>query len=222
MATANKFLASDILQIISDLRGESSVNSDSVRIRAIDRSVRDFSTRRFWGVYRLKDQTKVSTGDGDYEIGSATYPFRRKGLTEVFSGGTGEANRYEIIDQNDFKAAFNADNTRKLAYEWYDAANDMWKLHLSPDTSGDTITYTFYWQGPSVTSTTSPVYTPDPDIIARRALAYLYEGEDEDAYSEMYQLSERMAQSWDEIEDTPNVNQTYSMTPPTTYGFGNY
>jgi len=222
MATLSKYLASDILQIISDLRGESSVNSDAVRFRAIDRAVTDFSTRRFWSSYSLINQTKTSTGAGDYEIGSTTYPYRPKGLNEIFTGGTAELNRCLIVSQIDYNNLYNADNSVQACYEWYDVANDAWKFHINPDTSGDTITYSYYWQAPAVTATTSAVYTPDPDIIARRALAYLYEGEDEDKYTEMYQLSETMANSWDKIEDTPNVGQTYSMTASTNKGYGEY
>lgn len=222
MATQSKYLVSDILQIISDLRGESSVNSDAVRIRAIDRSIGDFSTRRFWEVYRLNDQTLTLTGAGDYEIGSSTRPYRRKGISEVFIDGTLEQNRCRIVNQSEFKILFNSDNSALLAYEWYDATNDKWMLHINPDTSGKVVTYTYYWQAPSVTSTTDSVYTPDPDIIARRALAYIYEGEDEEKYTEQYQLSEQMAKSWDEIEDTPSVGQTYSMTPQINYGLGSY
>lgn len=222
MATKNKYLVSDILQIISDLRGESTVNSDAVRIRAIGRAIGDFSTRRFWKAYKRINQTMTSTGVNDYEIGSTTYPYRVKGLAELFIGGVAETNRCAIVSESDFKASYNSNNAEAMVYEWYDVANDKWMIHVNPDTSGDTITYSYYWQAPDVTSTTDAVYTPDPDIIARRALAYLYEGEDEDKYVTMFQLSEQMAQSWDEIEDTPNVGQTYSMTPPSNFGIGNY
>lgn len=222
MSTLTKYTADSILQIISDLRGESAINTDAVRLRAIDRAVGDFSTRRFWSLYSLVNQTKTSTGVNDYEIGSATYPYRPKGLSEIFVGGTTEFYRYTIVNESDFLFQFNQNNADKLAYEWYDVANDAWKIHINPDTSGDTITYSYYWQAPAVTSTSSAVYTPDPDIIARRALAYLYEGEDEDKYTEMYQLSEQMANSWDQIEDTPNVGQTQTMVPPHYKGFGDY
>ena len=222
MSTLTKYTANDILQIISDLRGEATLNSDASRIRAIDRAVGDFSTRRFWNVYHLNDQTITSTGVGDYEIGDSTHPYRNKGLSELFIGGTSETNRCNIVDQKDFRSLYNRNNAETMVYEWYDTTNDKWMIHISPDTSGDTITYSFYFQAPAVTTTSSPVYTPDPDIIARRALAYMYEGEDEDKYVTQFQLSEQMAKSWDEIEDTPNVNQTYSMTPPSTYGIGSY
>ena len=145
---------------------------------------------------------------------------RLKGLSEVFVGGTLESNRYTIIDQNDYRKAFNYNNSALLCYQWYDMANDKWMLHISPDKTGDTITYTYYFQAPAVTTTAGIVFTPDPDIIARRALAYIYEGEDEEKYQEQYMLSEQMAKSWDQNEDQPNVNQHYSMSANTDYGIG--
>lgn len=221
MSTLYKYTVNDILQIISDLRGESSINSDAVRVRAIDRALGDFSMRRYWEIYRKNDRTVVSTGAGDYEI-DTTFPCRVNGITEVFQGGTGEGNRYAIVKQKDFKKIFNSDTTLKLCYQWFDATNDKWMLHLSPDTTGQTITYSYYWQHPTVTTTSSPVYIPDPDIAARRALAYLYEGEDEEKYQEQYQLSEQMANSWDENEDQPAIGQLFSFSSNVNKGIGSY
>lgn len=221
MTTQYKYTVNDILQIISDLRGESSINSDAVRIRAIDRALGDFSTRRFWEIYRINDKTTTSTGVNNYEI-DTTFPCRSNGLCEVFAGGTAEANRYIIMKQKDFKKAYNEDSALNLCYQWFDATNDKWMIHLSPDTTGDTITYSYYWQHPTVTTTSSAVYIPDPDIAARRALAYLYEGEDEEKYQEQYKLSEQMANDWDEAEDQPAIGQLFAVSSNITRGIGDY
>lgn len=223
MTTQYRYLASDICQIISDLRGEATINTDASRLRAIDRAAGDFSTRRYWKIYRLPLQSMSGTGVNSYTIGSTTYPMRLKGLTEVFVGGTTEDCRYQLVDEVKFRELYNCNNSEKLAYEWYDAASDDWKVYISPAPSAsDTIYYTYYWQAPAVTSTNSLVFTPDPDIIARRALAYIYEGEDEDKFQIQFQLSEQMASEWDEKEDIPAINQQYSVAPPTNRGLGTY
>jgi len=58
-------LVSTILQIISDLRGESSVNTDAVRIRAISDANKDFALRKNWGFYLYPNQTMVGSAVND-------------------------------------------------------------------------------------------------------------------------------------------------------------
>lgn len=88
MATNIRDTVSNILQIISDKRGESSTNTDANRIRAVSRANKDFANRKFWRFYLLPNQTTVGTASNDYTVGSATYPMRFKGLTEVFVATT--------------------------------------------------------------------------------------------------------------------------------------
>lgn len=234
MATNLQPTVNDVLQIISDLRGESSVNTDAIRIRAVSRVNQDFARRRFWRFYRLDDQTQVGNATKNYTIGSATYPMRIKGLTEVFVAPTAdtdktpETSRYQIVDFNTYKNLFNQDNSNKMVYEWFDTANDLWKMHINPAPAAtDTITYTYYWEPPAKTLTTDEVICPDIQILARLALAQIYEGEDEqdmalNLKSEAEQLiSEQMAK-----DNAPAVNQLYTMdsienqTVPT--GIGTY
>lgn len=223
MSTQNKYLASDICQIISDLRGESSADTSAVRIRAIDRALGDFSTRRNWRLYKLLNQSLTGDGTSDYTVSSTTFPMRPKGLIELFVGGTTEDCRYEIVDENVYRARYNANNSDKICYQWYDAANDAWKIHINPAPgTGVAITYSYFWCHPAVTASSDAVYIYDPDICARRALAYLYEGEDEDKYQIQYQLSEQAAQQWDDLEDIPHLNQQYSITPQVSRGLGTY
>jgi len=65
--------ASDVLQLVSDLRGEANVNTDASRIRAVSRANQTIAKKRLWKFYR-KDLTVTANGtDQDFEIGSTTY-----------------------------------------------------------------------------------------------------------------------------------------------------
>jgi hypothetical protein len=221
----------DVLQIISDLRGESSINSDAIRIRAVSRANQDFARRRFWKFYRLEDQAKVGDGTKNYEIGSTTYPMRMKGLTEIFVAKTSDTDKtqesmqYSIVDFNTYKTLFNNNNSEKICYEWFDSANDLWKIHINPAPAAtDTITYTYYWEPSAKSSTTDEVICPDINILARMALAQIYEGEDEqDMARNMKQEVEQMIAEYIGKDNAPAVNQLISMpSAVTTKGFGNY
>ncbi len=101
MASQTQGTVNDVLQIISDLRGESAVNTNADRIRAVSRAYRDFALRNLWRVYLLRNQTTTGAGSADVTIGSATFPMRTKGLAELFIGsGTTEDKRYMILDFN--------------------------------------------------------------------------------------------------------------------------
>lgn len=219
MATNLQPTVNDVLQIISDLRGETTINSDAIRIRAVSRANQDFARRRFWRFYRLDDQTMVGDGTKNYTIGSSTYPMRQKGLTEVFvatttsSDLTTETDRYSVVDFNKYKNSFNQNNSAQLAYEWFDAANDLWKMHINPAPAAtDTITYSYYWEPPTKTATTDEIICPNIKILALMALAEIYEGEDEtDLADRKKQEAEQMIGEMIGVENAPAVNQIYTM-----------
>lgn len=218
-----------ILQYISDLRGESSTNTDASRIRAVSRAGNDFSRRRLWSF--CLQPNKTTTGDGstqDFTIGTTLLPCREKGLDEVFVGGTTEDKRYAICDYNEFKKRFNNNNADQIVYMWYDATADLWKMHISPTPANlTTITYTYFFQQPDVTATTDVVYAPDATVIAKLALGDIYHGEDE-LQKEQQQKSEaeQLIDELTGIENQPSKNQLYGMkaieSQITNRGIGGY
>lgn len=234
MATNLALPLSEVLEIMSDLRGESSTNTDAIRIRAVSRANQDFARRRFWRFYRLEDQSMVGDATKNYTIGSSTYPMRMKGLTEVFvakttdTDKTTESMRYSIVDFNTYKNQFNQDNTTQMVYEWFDAANDLWKMHINPAPAvTNTITYSYYWEPPEKTATTDEIICPDIQIIARLALGEVYEGEDEQELADkMKNIAEQMILEFIGKDNAPAINQTYSMgaieNVTSTNGIGNY
>jgi hypothetical protein len=226
MATLTKYLVSDILQIISDLRGESSVNTDTIRIRAVSRSEQDLARRMFFRVHLVKNQS-IGTGDAstvDFTIGSSTYPMRNKGLTEVFAGSTIEENRREVVDFAQFKELYNSDNNARIAYEYFDQANDVWKVKVNPvPATGTAMTASWYYIPPTKTLTSESVVTPDPYVIAYLALADIYQGEDEQdsADAAKNEAEQRISEAMG-IENSPAINQSYQMQPGTRKGLGTY
>lgn len=214
MATNSATLISTICQWISDMRGESSSDTSNIRIRAISHAEQDFALRNWWRVFYLKDQTQTATSGNDYTIGSSTYPHRPKGLAEVFVNGTTEDKRYQILDFNEYKRAYNDDNSSKIVYEWYDAANDLWKMHINPaPAAGVTITYSHFWQPPAKTLTTSSVICPNPKIIVLLALADLFDSEDSpDEANEKRQQAEQLIGELVGVETTPAPNQLYGFS----------
>lgn len=219
MATNLALTVNDALQIMSDLRGESSINTDAIRIRAVSRANQDFARRMFWRFYRLDDQTQVGDATNDYTIGDATNPMRQKGLTELFVETTGEDNmtpeagRYQIIDFNMYKDLYNRNNNEEMVYEWFDAANDLWKAHINPAPAAtETITYSYYWEPPAKTATSDEIICPDIKIIAYIALAHIYEGEDEiDMALDKKNEAEQLIIEYIAKENSPAVNQRYSV-----------
>jgi hypothetical protein len=203
----------DILTMISDWRGETQTNSDASRIRAVSRAEKDFSKRMFWRTHLLRNQTMAGTGSADYTIGSSTLPMRTKGLAEVFVGGTSEGNRVQVVDFTEFKVIVNSNSSARVAYEWYDATNDLWKVHINPTPAvTDTITYSYFWQPPQRTSTADIVVCPNMEIIAHGALAEIFDSEDElqKALNER-QLVEQMIDEVVALEESPAVGQIYQM-----------
>lgn len=228
MATLYKGLVSDICQIISDYRGESTVDTSAKRVRAISRQEQSIAKRKLWRFYLLANQTQAGSGVNDYTIGSATYPMRQKGLSEVFVGGTTEDKRYQIVDFNRYKNIYNNNNAAKIVYEWYDAANDLWKMHINPiPTASDTITYSHFWLPPVRTASSDAVTFIDDEALARLALAEIYEGEDEDDKAiAQKSLAEQILEEAIGVENMPAQNQTYNMgaieNSITSRGIGSY
>jgi hypothetical protein len=214
MATNTATLVSTICQWISDLRGETNADTSAGRIRAISRAERDFALRKLWRVFYIKDQTTTATTGNDYAVGSTTYPMRNKGLAEVFVDGTTEDKRHSILDFNVFKRVYNSDNSSKIVYEWYDAANDLWKMHINPaPTTGVTITHSYFWEPPVRTATTDKVICPNPLIIVKLAMADIADGEDDpDTATELRQNVEQLIQELIGNEVMPAVNQLYGFS----------
>lgn len=221
--TVTKCTVADVLQIIADLRGESTVDTSAKRIRLVSRAYSDFSTRTFWRTHYLRDQTSVATSGNSYTIGSATYPMRPKGLAEVFVGGTTDSYRYKIVDYNVYKNIISSNSAEQVVYEWYDAVNDLWKMYINPaPTIGDTITYSYFWEPPVLTLTTEGIICPNPDIIAYLALSDILESEMEDT-SETRNQAEQMINELMGKENSPAQNQLYSFGNSVgTKGIGTY
>ncbi len=218
-----------ILQNISDLRGEATVNTDASRIRAVSNAALDFSLRRRWKLY-LRSNI-VATGDGvnnAYSIGTTSFPCRPNGLSEVFVDGLGEPQRYAICDYNEYKVRFNRNNAEQIVYQYYDQAADTMKMYINPiPGSAKVITYSYYFQHPPVTTTTDLVYCQDPGTIAVLALADIYHSEDElqKEIQQRNQAEQEIAQ-FEGDDNTPAQNQLYAMgaieNSITRSGIGNY
>lgn len=206
---------SNILEIVSDLRGESSTNTDASRVRAVSRAERDFARRMFFRIH-LRRLATAGTGDGstqDFEIGTTTYVHRPKGLTEVFVGGTTEDKRYQVIDYHKYINEYNKNSSERIAYEWFDVANDKWKVHINPaPASGDTVYYSHFFEPAAKTSSSDNVYCSNPMILAKLAMVDIFYGEDEDDKAEATaNEAEQMIAELIGIENSPAINQTYSM-----------
>jgi len=212
MASLTADTVQNVLEMISDLRGETTTNTDAARIRAVSRAERDFAKRAFWRTHLLRDQTQVGDGTGSYTIGSPQYPMRMKGLMEVFVGGTTEDKRYQVVDFNAFKNLYNSNTANQMVYEWYDAANDLWKVKINPSVSlSSTITYAYFWEPPKRTLPTDVVVCPNMRIIALLALAEIYESEDEDDKAiDKKQEAEILINELIGLENTPAINQLYT------------
>lgn len=213
MSTQVKATVNDVLQIMADLRGESTINTDASRIRAVSRAEQAFALQTFFRIHRLENQTLIADGTSDFTIGTATYPYRAKGLAELFVNGTTEDRRYRVLDKETYIDQFNRNNSLNIAYEWYDDANDLWKIHYTPAADvGKTITYTYYYSPPTRTATTDPVVSYNTQVLAHLALAEIYHGEDEIQKSQLsMQLAASLVNDALAVENTPAHGQTYAM-----------
>lgn len=218
---------SDILQIMADLRGESTVSTEAKRIRAISRANQDFSKRDYWVTHQLIEQTITGDGSNSYTIGSASYPMRKKGLVEVYVGGTAESQRYSLVDRQVFNNLYNRNNNARIAYEWYDAANDQWKVRINPTVDSDTIYYSYFFEPADVTATSDTVVCENPYILAYLALAIIHEGEDENQEALLDKRNaEVLISDCSKVEDMPAINQLYAMgaieNSISNHGIGTY
>lgn len=226
MATSYKNTISDVLQIVSDLRGESSTNTNASRVRAVSRAERDVAKRKFWRLFLLREQT-AGTGDGtttSFSLGTSTYQARDKGLCEVFVGGLTEDKRYQVVDHVQFQSLVNQNNSIRIAYQWYDASSDAWKVRVNPaPATGETVYYSHFWVPASKTSSSESVYCFDPKILAYLAMADIYEGEEEPEMAlDALQKAEALIGSYEGIEEAPAVNQMYQMATVEHRGIGTY
>lgn len=213
MATRNQDTVTNILQTISDLRGESTTNTDSERIRAVQRAYDTFAKRRFWQDFLVRLATTTGDGGNDYAIGSATLPMRKDGLTEVYVGGTTEAHRYSIVDYHKYQNLINQNSSERVAYEWYDQENDAFKVHINPAVdTGETIYYSYYFMPAKITTTTDVIICPDLEVIVRLALGDIYESEEETELADANKnVAEQIINELTSLENAPNVNQLKSM-----------
>lgn len=221
-----KFTVSDVLQKISDLKGESSTNTDSIRIRAVSTAYRDFAKRGFYSFHLVRNATVSTDGTNNtFTIGSATYPMRFKGLSEVFVGtGTTESERYTVVDYHQFKKTINDDSTEQVAYEYYDYTSDEWKVKVNPTPATSlTVTYSYFYEPPTLTLTTDTVICPNPKVIALLALGDIYYGEEEiSKANQVKQEAEQLISEIDALETAPAVGQLYGMSNGGAGGVGTY
>lgn len=219
MATNTKSTVGNILQDVADMRGESSVDTSAFRIRVVSLSEQDFARRMFWRFFLLENQTIAGTGSNDYTIGSTASPYRPKGLTELYVATTGSSDmtpmsgKCDIVDFRAFKTLYNQDNNKRMVYEWYDSANDLWKIHINPaPASTETITYSYFWEPPTRTSTSDPIICPRRSIISLMSAGAIFDSEDEIQKAQLVkndaeqQISDLMG-----AENSPAVNQLYAM-----------
>lgn len=219
---------SNILQDVSDLRGETTVNTDADRIRAVSRAERSIAKRKMFVEHLRRLVSDTGDGTNDYEIGDATYPMRKKGLSEVFVGGTGEENRYQVVDYFVYQNLYNNNNAERMAYEWYDQANDLFKVHINPaPETGEAIYYSYYYTPPKRTATSDVVICPDMEALARLTAAYIYEGEEEDEKAILLKReAENIIGELLGLENMPAQNQLKAMGSITNQitprGLGSY
>jgi hypothetical protein len=223
MATLINILVSDVLELVSDLRGEASTNTSAGRIRAVSRANQTIAKKKKWDFYRKELTVTGDATNQDYTIGSTTYNVRPSGLSEVYVGGQTDDYKYEIVAFEDYKYLITQDSTKKMAYQWYDIANDLWKVHLSQVPGVVTIYYTFYWLPPKRTLSSEYVMSPDMDVVARYALAYILQGEDEDSYQNELQMAEALIAKYEADDDAVPAGQLRAVNVSSSFsGIGTY
>lgn len=207
MATLISYTIEEVLSKISDLRGETTTNTDANRVRAVSDAERAIALRKKFDEHLLTGQTATGTGVNAYTIGTSTYPMRKKGLDVVYVGDTLATSQYAIVERRNFTDTYNQNPGAQLAYEWYDVANNVWKMYISPAVeTGVTIYYNYYFLPPVKTMTTDTVLTPNKEIIARLALAYIMEGEEEYDLADTYknEVEQMLTELLALDNDTPN------------------
>lgn len=208
------YTVEEVLQEVSDLKGETETNTDANRIRFVSKAENNFATRKFWLIHLRRNVE--TTGDGssvDFEIGSTTYPMRKNGLAELFVGGLTEDKRYQVVDFLKYQNLVNRDQSAKLAYEWYDQANDKWKVHLSQVVdNGTTIYYSYFYLPPKRTATSDTVICYDMDYIVNMTAAYVYQSEEDPEMASSYKnTAEQTMSDMEGLEVSPAHNQLKTM-----------
>lgn len=223
MATLMATTVANILEIISDLRGESSTNTDAVRIRAVSKAEQEVAKRAKFDEHLVMDVAVTGTATNAYTIGSTLYPMRKGGLDSVYVGGTLNTDKYTLISQEEFRERYNSNNSAKIAYEYYDTANDLWKVYINPaPDTGAAIKYSYYYLPATRTATTDSVISPNREVIARLALAYILEGEEEYDLADAYKNeSEQMISELIGLENEAPKGSTRTFSTPYK-GFGTY
>lgn len=227
-----KYTVQDILQGIADIRGEATLDTSAFRIRCVSNAEKDFHSRKLWSFLLLPNQTQVGSDVADYTLGTASYLYRMKGLDEVYVTTTGEtpneSNKYSIVDFNEYKRRYSQNNAEQMVYEWYDVANDLWKMHINPaPTSLQTITYSFYWEAPIRTQTTDPVICSDKRLLSCLAAGLVFDSEDEKENAVTYKTEgEQRITTMMGLDNSPSKNQLYSFgaieNNPRPRGIGSY
>jgi len=224
MATRSAETITNILQRVSDLRGETSINTDAVRIRFVSESEAEFARRKIWLLHLLRNQTITGDATNSYTIGSVAYPMRLKGLSEVFVGGQTEDKRVQVVDYFNYQNLYNQNNSSKLAYEYYDQANDVYKVYINPvPANTDTIYYSYFYMPAKKTLVTEQVVCPNMEYIIKMTMAYIAYSEDED--DKAFNLKKEAEQILGEIEGLetmPAVNQIKSWGTVQDRGMGGY
>lgn len=223
MSTSYTATVLNVLNTISDFRGENDTNTDARRIRAISRSEKSLAKRTNWKLFYLPDQTITTDGSATYALGSSNYPLKQKGLMEIYVGGTGSEHKYQIIEPFEFKDRFSRKPTDHICYTTYDPVTDSWNVTISPTPDDNvTITYSYYWMPPERTATSDVVLCVDMEGLARLSNADLYDGEDEPekAAIERNKVEQIFSDELSE-EDSPGMTQTISFGS-TNSGYGNY
>lgn len=224
----NRETIASVLQEIADMRGESSVNTDTDRIRSVSKAERNIAGRKLFKWLLKRNATTTGDGSNDYAIGDTTFVAREKGLTEVFVDGTGEANRYSLVTFDEYQATINSNAAARIVYEWYDQANDLYKMHINPaPETGVTITYSYYYMPAKKTSSSDYVYCPNIEALILLAAAYIYENEEEDDKAEISKNeAEQIISELIGLDNSPAVNQLNQMraieNSTSSHGFGTY
>ena len=224
MATPTSTTVQDVLQIISDEKGETATDTGATRIRALSRAYEWYAKAKRWNIHLKRLVPITSGGTADEEIGSTNFPMRQKGLAEVFVGGTTEDKRYSLVDYMAYQSLINQNPSGRFVYEWYDQANDKWMVHINPTpTSGDTIYYSYFYLPKALTTTTDTIYCEDVDCLVKQTKGYIYIAEDEPALAmEEFRQAQEIIAELQGLENAPAHNQLYSMgaIENSVYGHG--
>jgi hypothetical protein len=97
-------------------------------------------------------------------------------------------------------------------------------MHINPAPAiTETTTYSYFWEPPTRTLTTDAIICPNPKIISLLALADLAHSEDELQTEQLLKNeAEQLIAELIGLENTPAINQTFSMGAIEGRGIGSY